>query len=271
MINPRKYGTEPYKAAVIHGGPGAGGEMAPVARELSLCSGVLEPIQTAASIDGQTAELDGILRKNGAQPIVLIGFSWGAWLSFIYAARNPTRVSKLILIGCGPFEERHAGKIRETRLSRLGREERKEAAALIDVLQSNPDGDKNGAFARFGELFSRADAYDPVITEPDESETIECRFDIFQTVWAEAVELRKSGELLKLGESIICPVVAIHGDYDPHPAEGVHEPLAGVLSDFRIIILEECGHKPWMERRAKKAFYDVLKEELLSARQGTTS
>jgi len=40
----RKYGKEPFSIAVIHGGPGAGGEMAPVARELSSHWGVLEPI-----------------------------------------------------------------------------------------------------------------------------------------------------------------------------------------------------------------------------------
>ncbi|MHA1167837.1 MAG: alpha/beta fold hydrolase, partial [Candidatus Hodarchaeales archaeon] len=31
----RKHGKPPYSIAVIHGGPGAGGEMAPVAIELS--------------------------------------------------------------------------------------------------------------------------------------------------------------------------------------------------------------------------------------------
>ena len=29
-------------------------------------------------------------------------------------------------------------------------------------------------------------------------------------------------------------MIAIHGDYDPHPAEGVEKPLATVLKDFRL-------------------------------------
>jgi hypothetical protein len=33
MNNPRKYGSKPYKVAVIHGGPGAPGEMAPLGRQ----------------------------------------------------------------------------------------------------------------------------------------------------------------------------------------------------------------------------------------------
>ncbi|MGA9187011.1 MAG: hypothetical protein WB014_00230 [Methanosarcina sp.] len=43
MKSLRKYGNLPFTVAVIHGGPGAPGEMAPVARELASCRGVLDP------------------------------------------------------------------------------------------------------------------------------------------------------------------------------------------------------------------------------------
>jgi hypothetical protein len=39
MKNLRIYGKAPFNVAVIHGGPGAVGEMAPVARELSIRPG----------------------------------------------------------------------------------------------------------------------------------------------------------------------------------------------------------------------------------------
>lgn len=38
----RKYGIGPFSVAVIHGGPGASGEMAPVAKELALVCGILK-------------------------------------------------------------------------------------------------------------------------------------------------------------------------------------------------------------------------------------
>ncbi len=50
MENLRKYGNPPFIAALIHGGPGSPGEMAPVARELSTGRGILEPLQTAATL-----------------------------------------------------------------------------------------------------------------------------------------------------------------------------------------------------------------------------
>lgn len=87
--------------------------------------------------------------------------------------------------------------------------------------------------------------------------------DIFQAVWGEAQELRRSGELLKLGQYIRCPVVAIHGDHDPHPAAGVEIPLGRTVKNFRFILLENCGHEPWIERIAREKFYKIVKEELL--------
>ena len=262
MENLRKYGKAPFSVAVIHGGPGAPGEMAPVARELASFRGVLEPLQTAGSLRGQVEELKTVLKKSGDLPVTLIGFSWGAWLSFMLAARYPAFVKKLILIGSGPYEEEYAAKIGETRLNRLNEEDKARANAAIEILNNPTAEDKNSSFARFGALCSKADAYDPVPCASEESETVDGQVAIFQGVWRDAVELRRSGKLLELGEHIRCPVVAIHGDYDPHPAEGVQTPLSAILKNFRFILVNNCGHKPWIEREARDKFYGILKEEL---------
>ena len=231
MQNLRTYGKVPFNVAVIHGGPGAAGEMAPVARELASNWGVLEPLQTKASLEGQIEELKTVLEKHGDLPVSLIGFSWGAWLSCLVSAHYPSLVKKLILIGSGPFEEKYAERIQETRLNRLSEQERIEVKSLYEVLDNPEVENKSTAFARFGALFSKADAYDPLIGE---SEIIDYDPDIFQSVWKDAAELRRNGQLLKLGKQIKCPVVAIHGDYDPHPTEGVQKPLSTMLKILTI-------------------------------------
>jgi len=257
MQNLRIYGNKPFTIAVLHGGPGASGEMAPVARELSSIRGVLEPLQTAASLDGQVRELREVLKENADLPITLVGWSWGAWLGFIFAARHHSSVKKLILVASAPFEEKYAANIMQTRLNRLKEEERAEALSLVKALNDPAIEDKDTPLARFGELISRADSYDPL---PYDSELLECRFDIYRNVWEEASEMRSSGRLLELGKKIRCPVIAIHGDYDPHPYEGVKTPLSHILKDFRFILLEHCGHRPWVERAARDRFYKVLKK-----------
>lgn len=265
MKNLRKYGKAPFNVAVIHGGPGVAGEMAPVARELASGRGVLEPLQTATSLEGQIKELKSVLDKNGDLPVILVGFSWGAWISFMFAANYSAFVKKLVLIGSGGYEEKYATRTQETRLNRLCEEERAEVKALIEILD-NPDAeDKNSAFVRLGALFSRADVYDPIMQESDESgesEVMDCQVDIFKSVWKDAEELRKSGKLLEYGKHIQCPVVAIHGDYDPHPPEGVQKPLSAILKSFRFILLKKCGHMPWKERQARDKFYGILEQEL---------
>jgi pimeloyl-ACP methyl ester carboxylesterase len=260
--NLREYGAPPFGVAVVHGGPGAAGEMAPVARELARRRGVLEPLQTARSLEGQIEELRAVLEEAADLPVTLIGFSSGAWLSYLVAATHPPLAKKLVLIGSGPYEQKYAPGILETRLSRLNDEERREAESLLEVWD-DPDAEgRDSAFARVGALFSRADAYDPLVRESEELDVVDPEAGIFQSVWRDGARLRKSGELLKRGRLIGCPVVAIHGAYDPHPARGVEKPLAAVLKDFRFILLEKCGHKPWIERQAREEFFRILEEEL---------
>jgi pimeloyl-ACP methyl ester carboxylesterase len=259
MRNPEKYGKPPFETAVIHGGPGAPGEMAPVARELSKHRGILEPLQSATSVDGQVEELKTLLEEHGDLPVTLIGHSWGAWLVFVFAARHPSLVSKVILVGSGPFEAKYAESIMPTRLSRLSKEDRAMVETLMNEMNNSAAKNKTATMSTFGKLLSKADSFDPL---PHDDEVKDFQLDVYQGVWPEAAELRKSGKLLKLGEKIQCPVIAIHGEYDPHPGEGIKKPLSLVLKDFEFIELDKCGHDPWIERHAKDKFYEILNREL---------
>lgn len=257
----RKYGKPPFNVAVIHGGPGAPGEMAPVAQELAASFGILEPLQTKNSIEGQVQELKEIIEQYAEVPITLIGFSWGAWLSWILTARYPALVKKLILVGSGPFDEKYVPQMRKTLLDRLSDAEKSELCALEQAF-SNPNiPNKDEFFEKFGTLFGKADTYDALAPD-NQTDTLQPQFDIYNAVWPEAAQLRKSGELLKIGQLIACPVIAIHGDYDRHPAEGVQKPFSEVVKHFEFILLKNCGHKPWIEKSAKNEFYKILMREL---------
>jgi len=257
MCNPRKYGNSPYSIVLVHGGPGAPGEMAPVAKELSKKFGVLEPLQTKKSINNQVEELKRQITENTKVPVVLIGWSWGAWLSFIVTAKNPDLVKKLILISSGPFESKYAEKIMPTRLAHLTHEEGERAKVLIDMFQKGSFDNK--AFQEFGALMSKADSLDPI---SEKKEKIEVQSNVYESVWKEAEKLRRSGKLLEYGKLITCPVVAIHGDYDPHPFEGVEKPLSRTLKNYKFVLLKDCGHHPWLEKQAKEKFYETLLKEL---------
>jgi len=250
--NLRRYGAPPYRVAVLHGGPGAAGEMAPVARELAASQGVLEPLQTADSVSGQIGELAACLAAHGQPPMAVVGYSWGAWLAILLAARHPELVARLVLVSSGPLTEAHAASIMETRLGRLSPQERRETTALLAA------GERMGeaGLARLGALCNRADTYAPAPDTPDAP--VDFQATIFARVWPEAAALRRSGELLRLASTIGCPVRAIHGLYDPHPAAGVRDPLAACLADFACTGLPRCGHTPWRERQAREVFFQAL-------------
>ncbi|HOR46940.1 MAG TPA: alpha/beta hydrolase [Caldisericia bacterium] len=257
--NPRKYGVPPFNVVVVHGGPGACGEMAPMAREFSSLFGVLEPLQTVTTIDGQVKELEEAIKTHGSPPVALVGHSWGAWLAFIFAAKNPLLVGKLVLVGSGPFEEKYASEIMPARLARLPENERNELAGLLKRMENQDEEDGDAIMDRVGDLISKSDHFDPLPFGP---EPVEFRPEVYQGVWPEASRLRQNGELLEMGKKITCPVVAIHGDHDPHPADGVRVPLEKTLKNFKFVLLEKCGHDPWLEKHAREKFFAVLKGEL---------
>ena len=213
----------------------------------------MEPFQTRHSVGGQVDELKSQIEEFCSPTVTVIGWSWGAWLGCLFAARYNNLVNRLILVGSGPFEARFASAIRATKNSRLTNGQRLELNALRGA-----DGDVNSV-ARFIELSDEADTH-----SRDASPLPTVVFDgaIHAAVWPEADEMRRSGALVKAVSAIQCPVLAIHGDYDPRPSEGVRSPLKVALPSAQFIELERCGHKPWQESHAKEEFYRLIEDAI---------
>ena len=258
-MNLRKYGAGPYKVAVVHGGPGAAGSVRPLCVELSKDHSILEPLQTAMSVEGQLEELRQVLEDNTKEPVMLIGHSWGAMLIYMLAAKYQHLVKKIILVSSGSFEEKYYEDLCKNRDSRLTTEEKEELERLRSLFANPGNEDMNKVFSRFGALMDKLDSYESEKTHNDDSL---CSYETFIKVWPQAHAMRKSGELLEMGKGIQCEVVAIHGDYDSHPAIGVKSSLEKLMKDYRFYELEKCGHTPWEELHAKEEFYKILRSEL---------
>lgn len=235
--------------------------MGPVARRLSHDCGVIEPLQTARSVAGQTSELRDALLEHCQAPAVLIGYSWGAWLSLLTAARYPELCGKLILVSCPPFAEPAAAELRARRLDRLDDAEKAEFEAALASLGNPAAADQDASLARLGRLAAKADAYAP-IDAPAEPGEVRVDAAIYRAVWDEAAAMRRSGQLLRQVRMVRCPVVAIRGDADSTPVEAVAESLSTAIEEFRMIVLARCGHTPWLERYAQDQFYSALLGEI---------
>ncbi len=249
MITTRRYGKAPYHVAVIHGGPGAAGDMAPVARQLSKKFGVAEPLQTQASVMGQVEELKNQLAEFDA-PFVLLGHSWGAWLSLLFAKTYLEMVRHVILVGCPPFTEAEAEAIMENRLRRLSSPDIQEVRNLLEKSTLT-----DAELSAFGAMMEKADTYERLKNAPD---SVKADADIATAVWQEAKKMREEGEWERILGAVKCPITAIHGRQDPHPYRAVWRALEDSGVSFETALIDRCGHSPWKEAKKMSEFYKLL-------------
>ncbi len=245
----RQYGKAPYYVAVIHGGPGAAGDLVPVARQLSKKFGVVEPRQTQRSVTGQLTEMKTQLDACDP-PFVLLGHSWGAWLSLLFAKTYPELVRRVILVGCPPFTEAEAEAIMANRLSRLKTTDVQRVRALLDKENLTDE-----ELSQFGALMERADTFERMKNAPD---TVMADADIGTAVWQEARKMRVDGEWERILGAVKCPIAAVHGRQDPHPYRAVLRALEDSGVSFEMAVIDQCGHSPWKEAKKMSEFYKLL-------------
>ncbi|WBW96659.1 alpha/beta hydrolase [Oceanirhabdus sp. W0125-5] len=257
MKNYRVYGNKPYNIILLHGGPGAPGSLSSLGKLLSDKFGLIEHLQESDSIEGQIEELKNIYDTHEKEPFTIIGHSWGAWLGYIFAAKYPECVKKLILVGAGPFESKYINEMNDTRENRFTDEDRHIISKQWEVMKSDASIEKKKmAFGIMGTVMSKIDSYE-VLGDVKE-EITDYKPKAFFKLMEEANVLRKCGELLSMGKNIKCKVIAIHGDYDPHPYKGVDETLSNVVDDFKMILIEKCGHYPWKEVNGREKFLKIM-------------
>ena len=242
----KKYGDTP--ALVLHGGPGAIGSARSLAREL----GAIEVLNYGSSIQDQLDEIHNAVEEMKIEEPVIVGHSWGAWLAVLYAAQYP--VKKVVLIGCGAFDEKYLGQMQKRRMGKLSEKEQAKADEYFQQLNSG----KLKELSEFNRLMSKMDAYE-MISHDD----LDCfDFEGHGKLMNEIRPMRKSGQLLEKAKAISCQLILFHGLDDPHPVEGIVEPFdkAGIV--YKLLTFEKCGHTPWHEKHAKEAFMKMLKNEL---------
>lgn len=227
----RKYGESGRALVLLHGGPGAVGYMAPVARELADRYRVWEPLQQASSVAQHVADLHEVV--DPLDRPVLIGSSWGAMLALAYAAEHP--VGSLMLLGCGTFDERARNKLRATRGARM-------------------QGAEPKTYEEWGEVTLRTDSFD--LIGANEVDRIDV--DAGEASWNDMISLQEQGVYPAAFAAIEAPALLVHGDYDPHPGALVRDSLQPFVRNLEYVEIPRCGHYPWLERHGRAPFFKLL-------------
>lgn len=263
-IEVRFYGNSGPHVVLLHGGPGARGDMAPVARYLSSQFQILEPLQRISSdvpltVSRHVADLYDVLRepmKKGA--IRLVGHSWGAMLALTYAARHPTKVDRVILIGCGTFNQRSREAYRTNMAQRIDSDSQRRVSDLETQLTMEKGRHRrNELFTQLGAIYTRTQAFNPITTK---SERLEYDDGGFNETWKDAIFIQDRGIQPAEFAHIQAHVTMIHGDEDPHPGPLIYESLEPFIRDIQYQAIPRCGHTPWIEQEARDEFYRLLTE-----------
>ena len=252
----REYGTGRESVIVLHAGPAAAGDVAPVAKALGGRWHVLEPLQRRSggrplTVAVHVKDLDDVIRDRcGDRRPVLVGHSWGAMLALAYGAAHPATAACLVLVGCGTFSPATRA-VHEARVkARLTSADR---ATLAHLEQTERVADRR--LAAVGRLMTRVYAHD--LDEDTESVAVIDAQGHDET-WADMVRLQNAGVYPARFAAIAVPGLMLHGDADPHPGCLIRGELRPSLPQLEYQELQKCGHSPWRERQARRAFFEAL-------------
>ncbi len=241
---------------LLHGGPGAPGYLAPVAKVLGKYFRVIEPMQRKSSnapltVAQHVADLHELIKSpsDNERP-ALVGHSWGAMLALAYASTYPDAISCSVLIGCGTFDVASRKQLELTRNVRMDNK-------LMHQVQrvENQTLSPNERMEAMGRLNLQLDSYR---LGPVEDKMLTCDARGHEETWRDMMRLQAAGTYPESFSSIYVPSIMLHGAYDPHPGHMIHESLRPYMPQLAYKLWLACGHYPWLEREAKEEFYTTL-------------
>jgi len=255
VIRVRQYGSDGPLVAVLHGGPGAPGYMAPVARRLGDAFRVVEPLQRGSGREPLTVALhvedlqEVLTSQCGGRRVALVGHSWGAMLALAHAARHPGQIASIVLIGSGTFSVAARERFHAIVDSRTDVSLRRRLRTL-DLEYADPD-ERLAARARLTlPLYS----YDLESADPG-FESADAR--AHEQTWTDMMRLQEQGVYPGAFAAIRVPVIMMHGADDPHPGEMIRASLEPYLPQLEYVEWQRCGHYPWLEP-VRDQFYESL-------------
>jgi pimeloyl-ACP methyl ester carboxylesterase len=259
----RHYGKAGPLVLVLHGGPAAVGDVAPVAKGISGPFQAVEPWQRGSgavplTVARHIADLHELATDlGGDSPVAIVGHSWGAMLALCYAAAHPSKAGPIALVGCGTFDQ--AGRSR----MQASIEERMDDDLRDRIRRISTDAtDPADLFIQTFKLTRHIFDYDPIDPYADKEESEPFDLKAHDETWSDMRKLQDDGTYPKAFADIESPVLMLHGQYDPHPGKQIRDSLLPYLPQLEYHEYEDCGHSPWIEKSARTVFFSDICEWL---------
>ncbi|MGY8950108.1 MAG: alpha/beta fold hydrolase [Flavobacteriales bacterium] len=205
------------------------------------------------NVDRYIEDLNGLYNHLGGEKLTLVGHSWGGMLSFSYAANEPNKIEKIILLNTGGITDDFYNWFGSNINMRLYSED-------LELQKSQIENKRETLVAIWpGYFFSREMA---LKTRP----ALDYKFRNQKGINSLAAGdwRKRSDERIKKLKSFKAPVDLIAGRQDPIGESVVYE-VKSILKQTNYFFIEECGHFPWLEGdKQSKIFYDLFDKSVSS-------
>jgi pimeloyl-ACP methyl ester carboxylesterase len=261
LIEVREYGEGDSTVVVLHGGPGAPGSAASLARELASGFRVLEPLQRRRGTEALTVERHcDDLAVVAPDRAALVGWSWGAMLALSYASRYPARASAVALIGCGTYDTSSRAIYQRALDERLGLDGRSAVDDLQRRIASETDRSRRDRlFSEMAGIITRVQSFLPITVREDSAQVDSLGHE---ETWRDVLRLQQEGVEPARFSAITAPVLMLHGDDDPHAGAATRDLLRRYIPHLEYISFARCGHTPWLEKYSRNTFLKTLQNWL---------
>jgi pimeloyl-ACP methyl ester carboxylesterase len=256
LVPVKRYGPSGRSVVVIHGGPGARGGAGLLAQALADPLHVLEPWQRLSSDTSLTVAqhvedlADVVSSEIPDEKPAVVGESWGAMLALAFAAAYPDRASALALVGCGTFDRRARARLQSALAERTTKELEEQIAQLATHVP-----DENERAAQAHALSDPLYTYSRAVPEPIANLDLKGHTES----WSDMVRLQDAGVYPAAFKAITCPVLMLHGCYDPHPGALIRDGLKEFIPELEYTEFDRCGHSPWIEEHTRDRFLSILR------------
>jgi len=212
------------------------------------------------------ADLDAIRTRYQVDAPVLLGHSWGTVLALEYALRNPSRVSRLILMNPAPVSGSQLAVLRTSYVGQLGSEMERQREIMASAAYK--EGEPETVAARYRIHFKhglrRAADYDKLMARMSAQFRAQGTNGILKA-WAIESRLYRDTwdmadyDLLPKLRSLRTPTLVIVGEHDFIPTE-IAAQIASALPRATLVTIKDCGHFAYLEcgaevRKAIDSFF----------------
>ena len=199
------------------------------------------------------ADLDTIRTHFRIDAPVLLGHSWGTVLALEYALRNPSRVSRLILMNPAPVSASQLAVLRKSYVEQLGSgmDRQREIMASAAYKAGDPDTVAARYRIHFRHGLRQAVDYDKLMTRMSAQFHAQGASGILKA-WAIESRLyrdtwdRADYDLLPKLHTLRTPVLVIAAEHDFIPP-AIAAQIAGALPNATLATIKDCGHFSYLE------------------------